>query len=199
MKKGFMAGLALLAGLTLAGCTNTIQYGTAPVANESVDHKIGMDKFEQATESMLADMLDDAGVQTISKAKRPMLAVYGVLDITSEKLDVNSLNALIMKHLDESSRFRFVSQDALKKALTDLNPNPYDLEDKPAAAQPLTSAVDADYLLIGEISKIIRAQPTLKQVYYRVSLKLVDPKDKKLVWQGKREFLKDEKKIIYGI
>ena len=199
MKQGFMAGLAVIAGLAVTGCTNTIKYDNAPIANQSTVQQVGLEQFEKSTDSMLASMLDDADVQAVSHAKRPMLAVYGMTDITSENIDTAALNSRIMTALDKSSRFRFVKDADLSKAVSNLNPNPYDLEEQPDAAKPLTSAVDADYLLIGQISRIIRAQPNVRDVFYRVTLKLVDPRNNKFVWQEQREFLKSEEKTIYGI
>lgn len=198
MKKIIMTSLALCTGLALAGCTNTIKYDSAPL--EAADTNIiSVDAFEQSTTSMISAMIDNPDVQQATKSKRPVLAVFGLVDFTGEGVDIAALNNDILNELNKSARFRFADSDNLSKASQAQNPNLYDLLETPQAAQALTQAVSADYLLIGEVSKIIRTQPQLKEVFYRVSLKLVDPKDKSFMWQEKREFLKSQKKIVYGV
>ncbi|HEX4938232.1 MAG TPA: hypothetical protein VFX11_06125, partial [Candidatus Kapabacteria bacterium] len=67
------------------------------------------------------------------------------------------------------------------------------------ASKALSQSVGADFLLIGEISNVIRSQPQQKEVWYRLSLKLVDERSGQFLWQERREFLKSQKKVIYGI
>ena len=57
----------------------------------------------------------------------------------------------------------------------------------------------ADYLLVGEISNVIRTQPKQKKVFYRLSLKLLDQSNGETIWREQRELLKSEKNIVYGI
>ncbi len=198
MKKTVVGGLLLGAGLVLAGCTETIQYDSAPV-EKPVVNEVDSSSLQQSTASMITSMIDSADVQAVTKAKRPVLAVFGLVDFTGEGVDIARLNSDILNELNKSARFRFADSSSLSEASQTQNPNLYDLLDTPTAARPLTDAVSADYLLIGEVSKVIRAQPTLKETFYRVSLKLVDPKGKQFMWEEKREFLKSQKKIIYGV
>lgn len=198
MNKVILSGLALCAGLTLSGCTNTIKYDSAPV-EQAVVKEVDVNSLQQSTSSMINAMVESADVQEATKAKRPVLAVFGLVDFTGEGVDIAALNNDILNELNKTARFRFADSGSLSKASQDQNPNLYDLLDSPKAAQPLTQAVSADYLLIGEVSKVIRTQPTLKETFYRVSLKLVDPKSKDFVWEEKREFLKSQKKIVYGV
>lgn len=193
-----LTGLALGVTLALAGCTNTVKYDTAPV-EKAVTHAVDVNTLEQSTASMVTAMFNDPDVKAATQAQRPVLAVYGLVDFTGEGVDIAALNNDIYTELNKTARFRFADSATLSKASQQQKPNLYDLLETPQAAQPLTNAVSADYLLIGEVSKIIRTQPTLKETFYRVSLKLVDPKGKEFVWEEKREFLKSQKKIVYGV
>lgn len=193
-----LTGLALCMALALTGCTNTIKYDTAPV-DKPVTHQIDTSTLQQSTRSMISAMVNNPQVLATLQSKRPVLAVYGLVDFTGEGVDIASLNNDIFSELNKSARFRFADSASLGRASQQQGSNLYDLLESPQAAQPLTQAVSADYLLIGEVSKIIRTQPTLKETFYRVSLKLVDPNSNTFMWEEKREFLKGQKKIVYGV
>lgn len=193
-----LTGLALCTTLALTGCTNTIKYDTAPV-DKPVTHQIDTSTLQQSTRSMISAMVNNPQVLATLQSKRPVLAVYGLVDFTGEGVDITSLNNDIFSELNKSARFRFADSASLGRASQQQGSNLYDLLESPQAAQPLTQAVSADYLLIGEVSKIIRTQPTLKETFYRVSLKLVDPSSNTFMWEEKREFLKGQKKIVYGV
>ena len=198
MNTRILTSLALCAGLALTGCTNTIKYDSAPVA-PAVTNDITVETLQQSTGSMIAAMVENPGVQDATRSKRPVLAVFGLVDFTGEGVDIAALNSDILNELNKTARFRFADSANLSEASQQQNPDLYTLLESPAAAQSLTEAVNADYLLIGEVSKVIRTQPTLKETFYRVSLKLVDPQGKTFVWEEKREFLKSQKKIVYGV
>ena len=198
MNKRGSIGLALCAALALTGCTNTIKYDSAPVS-EAVVHDIDVNALQQSTTSMISAMVSNPQVLQATKAKRPVLAVFGLVDFTGEGVNITALNNDIYTELNKSARFRFADSSRLSQASQQQQSDLYQLLESPQAAQPLMSAVDADYLLIGEVSKVIRTQPSLKETFYRVSLKLVDPSGKEFMWEEKREFLKSQKKIVYGI
>lgn len=197
MKQGLMA-VALATGLLLAGCTNTIKYDDAPI-KKAVSTGISQTEFQKSTQAMVSAMLQSPGVQNATRNSRPKLAVFGLMDFTSENLDIKALNNGMFAQIGQSARFNFADPAALAKADQQQNPNRYELLENPAASKTLSDAVGADYLLVGEISNVVRTQPTLKEVYYRVSLKLVDEKSGQFLWQENREFLKSQKKIVYGI
>lgn len=197
MKQGILAAV-LGTGLLLAGCTNTIKYDDAPI-KKAVSTGISQTEFQKSTQAMVSAMLQSPGVQNATRNSRPKLAVFGLMDFTSENIDIKALNNGMFAQIGQSARFNFADPAALAKADQQQNPNRYELLENPAASKALSDAVGADYLLVGEISNVVRTQPTLKEVYYRVSLKLVDEKSGQFLWQENREFLKSQKKIVYGI
>lgn len=198
MKQGLFA-VVLGTGLLLAGCTNTIKYDDAPVRKAVATTGISQTEFQKSTQAMVSAMLQSPGVIAATRNARPKLAVFGLMDFTSENLDIKALNNGMFAQIGQSARFNFADPAALAKADQQQNPNRYDLLENPAASKSLSEAVGADYLLVGEISNVVRTQPTLKETFYRVSLKLVDQKNGQFLWQENREFLKSQKKIVYGI
>lgn len=193
-----LTGAALCAALTLAGCTNTIKYDNAPV-EKAVVHDIGVDALQQSTTSMVNAMVNHPDVRAAVQSKRPVVAVVGLVDLTGEGVNIAALNGDITLELTKSNQFRFADPSRLTQSRQQHNTPVQALLESPKAAAPLAQAVNADYLVVGEVSKIIRTQPTLKETYYRVSLKLVDPASPDFVWEEIREFLKSQKKIVYGV
>lgn len=197
MKSAPLAAL-LLAATLLPACTNTIKYDDQSL-QKAVTNSIGLDQFQKSTQSMVDSLLTSPGVQNATRGQRPRLAVFGLVDFTGENIDIQALNNGMFSQLGQSARFNFADPASLTRADQQQKPNRYDLLEDPAAARALSQAVSADYLLVGEISNIVRTQPAEKQVWYRVSLKLVDTRNNRFLWQENREFLKSQKKIVYGI
>lgn len=189
---------AFCAAVALTGCTNTIKYDSAPV-EKAVVHDIGVDALQQSTTSMINAMVNHPDIRTLTSTKRPVVAVLGLVDLTGEGVNIAALNSDIMLELTKSDRFRFADSDSVNRSRQQLGTQLATLLESPQAGAPLAKAVNADYLVVGEVSKIIRTQPTLKATYYRVSLKLVDPTSSAFTWEEIREFLKSQKKIIYGV
>ncbi|HVL00676.1 MAG TPA: hypothetical protein VM553_12730 [Dongiaceae bacterium] len=198
MKLRLLSALLLGTGLLLSACTNTIKYDSKPV-KPATKTNINLTEFQKATQSMVNSMLQSAPVLDVTRNQRPKLAVFGLVDFTGEDIDITALNNGMFSQIGQAARFNFADPAALTKADQAESPNRYDLLEDPAASRTITQAVGADYLLIGEVSNVIRSQPQQKEVWYRLSLKLVDERNGRFLWQERREFLKSQKKIIYGI
>lgn len=198
MKLRLLSALLLGTGLLLSACTNTIKYDSKPV-KPATKTNVNITEFQKATQSMVNSMLQSAPVLDVTRNQRPKLAVFGLVDFTGEDIDITALNNGMFSQIGQAARFNFADPAALTKADQAESPNRYDLLEDPAASRTITQAVGADYLLIGEVSNVIRSQPQQKEVWYRLSLKLVDERNGRFLWQERREFLKSQKKIIYGI
>jgi len=198
MNKKFVLGCAMAASLIIQGCTNTVKYDDTP-ASKTVTQEVNANSISSVSLSLLEGMLADAQVQNATKSGRPMLAVFGLINFTYDKLDLATINGQIMNELNKVNRFRFTDQSAMSTESEKWKESLYQLFEEPASGQDLAKAVDADYLLVGEISNLIRTEPKTKKVYYRITLKLLDRKKGDYIWQEQRELLKSEKNIVYGI
>ncbi|MDY6922291.1 MAG: hypothetical protein SV765_18985 [Pseudomonadota bacterium] len=198
MTKSFLASAAIALMLALAGCANTVKYDES-IAGGTTRTQTDDGTISNAVNSMLEAMLADSQVQAATRSARPMLAVFGLINFTYDPVDLAAVNSQLMNTLSETNHFRFADQAAMTAASEQWKDNLYQLFEQPASGQQLAQAVDADYLLVGEISNLIRTEPKTKKVFYRVGLKLLDANSGEFLWQGKRELLKSEKDIIYGI
>lgn len=198
MKRIKRVSLALLPLLALGACTNTVKYDDKPAA-KTVQQDLGTQILQSSVISMTDTMLEDSSVQALSSSKRPMLAVFGMINFTSDEVDLTAINSELMSSLYQSNQFRFVDIEKMDNASQEWQKRLYDLFEDPANASQLSTAVNADYLLVGEISNVIRTSPHQKKVFYRLTLKLLDKKKEAFIWQNQRELLKSEKKVVYGV
>ena len=125
--------------------------------------------------------------------------MFGLINFTYDKLDLAAINGQLMNELNKANRFRFSDQEDMSAESEKWKDSLYQLFEDPASGQSLATAVAADYLLVGEISNVIRTQPKQKKVFYRLSLKLLDQSNGETIWREQRELLKSEKNIVYGI
>ncbi len=198
MTKQILLYCVILTGLTLQGCTNTIDYGTE---STEVTKQLDLDaaSLQDAATKMVAQMLENAEIEKATQNKRPVLAVFGVIDFTGDNIDLARINSNILNKLNQSNRFRFSSAQDLIQANNRLNPDLYDLVEQSSTANELATTLKADFFLIGEVSKVIRKKPTTKEISYRLTLKALSTANGEFIWQEKQEFLRSEKDIIYGI
>ncbi len=198
MTKKIAMSFAILASLMFQGCTNTVKYDDTP-ASKTVQKEVGADTISNNATAMLEAMLLDPEVQKATKSSRPKLAVFGLINFTYDKLDLAAINGQLMNELNKANRFRFSDQEDMSAESEKWKDSLYQLFEDPASGQSLATAVAADYLLVGEISNVIRTQPKQKKVFYRLSLKLLDQSNGETIWREQRELLKSEKNIVYGI
>ena len=198
MTKKIAMSCAILASLIFQGCTNTVKYDDTP-ASKTVQKEVGADTISNNATAMLEAMLLDPEVQKATKSSRPKLAVFGLINFTYDKLDLAAINGQLMNELNKANRFRFSDQEDMSAESEKWKDSLYQLFEDPASGQSLATAVAADYLLVGEISNVIRTQPKQKKVFYRLSLKLLDQSNGETIWREQRELLKSEKNIVYGI
>ena len=198
MTKKIAMSFAILGSLIFQGRTNTVKYDDTP-ASKTVQKEVGADTISNNATAMLEAMLLDPEVQKATKSSRPKLAVFGLINFTYDKLDLAAINGQLMNELNKANRFRFSDQEDMSAESEKWKDSLYQLFEDPASGQSLATAVAADYLLVGEISNVIRTQPKQKKVLYRLSLKLLDQSNGETIWREQRELLKSEKNIVYGI
>ena len=196
MRKTLLIGCAV-AALILQGCANTVKYDDKP-ASKTVDSGISTDQLKTSSLTMVESLMKDPAVVQATNGKRPNLAVFGVIDFTADKVDLATINGHIYSELNKTNRFRFTDPQQLAEKSKDIA-SLYDLLEDTQTGQQLGQSLDADFVLVGEISNVIKTLPKTKEVYYRISLKLLDSKKGEFVWQEKDRLLKSKKNIVYGI
>ena len=191
-----IAASILMVGIQ--GCANTIKYGEA-TRTEAIKTEIGINELQAATDKLVGKMLTFPSVQSLTKSQRPTVAIDTISNHTQENLDTGIMTANLYEQLTASGQFRLSDPEKVMQGREEAS-NLLDYgatTDK--AAKKIAGAASADLVLYGSLVDIIRIKPTNKEVYYRLSLHLLDAGSGKEVWSDEHEILKSQRKAIYGI
>lgn len=182
----------------IQGCANTIKYGEA-TRTEAIKTEVGINELQAATDKLVSKMLTFPSVETLTKSERLTVAIDTISNHTQENLDTGIMTANLYEQLTASGKFRLSDPEKVRQGREDAA----SLLDYGAttdkAAQKIAGATSADLVLYGSLVDIIRIKPTNKEVYYRLSLHLLDAGSGKEVWSDEHEILKSQRKSIYGI
>jgi uncharacterized protein (TIGR02722 family) len=189
-----VAGAALLLG----ACTNTIKYD---VANRPsvVKTEFNVTDLQSMVGNMTENMLTHPSVLSYTLAKRPSLAVDTLINLTGREIGVSVASNDMLEKLIAADSFRVLGSDSVRNARSRAGLAAGQAIDDKAIAWSMAKTLSADLLLYGEVSEVIRAKATAKDVFYRVDLRLLDRKTGGIAWQDQKEFLKSQKKTIYGL
>ncbi|AAZ98467.1 putative lipoprotein [Thiobacillus denitrificans ATCC 25259] len=187
----FVLGVVALLG----GCASTgspvvggnVQYGDSK-AVETVTNEFGSTDLQTIAESMTRSLLQS---QVIARGGRPLVTVADVKNKTSEYIDTRSVTDSIRAQLLKSGAVRFAVDHDAMQAQTDelIRQNQTGLYKK-SATKKIGRMQGADYRLEGNITSIVKRSSSVKDVYYKFSLVLVDIESGVLEWADEKEIRK---------
>lgn len=191
-------GTLCLATVLGSGCTNTIQYGEASKP-EVVTTEFGLSDLQNMVSKMTDNMVNNPTVMSYTYAKRPSLALDSLINRTGRPLNTRVVTGVISQKLQSQDTFRLIEGMTVENTKKRLRLQSPEAMEEPANAHKVSSALGSDLFLYGDISEVVRTHPTTKEVFYRVSMQLLDNKSGGVVWREEKEFLKSQKKIVFGI
>ncbi|MDA9556015.1 penicillin-binding protein activator LpoB [Vibrio sp.] len=196
MKKSIVAllGLAVLLG----GCSKNVGYGDAQeVETTTVD--FGSTDLQKIAGEMVDSMLNSGSVAALTKDKRPIVFVERIKNKTSEHIDTESVTDSISTKLLNSGKFRFVDMDRVESVRKQLDfQNDDELVNQNTAIQ-FGQMVGAQYMLYGNLSSIVKSDGSDKDVYYKMTMRLMDLKSGLIEWADETEIRKKESKSFLGL
>ncbi len=187
MNKGIWALVGL--ALVLGGCTNQVRYGDAE-AVETTTIEFGSSDLQKIASDMTDSMLSSPAVASLTKSERPIVFVESIKNKTAEHIDTESITDTISTRLLNSGEFRFVDMgrvDAVRKQL-DFQNN--DQLVNPATAIQFGRMVGAQYMLYGNLASIVKRDGNDKDVYYKMTMRLMDLQTGLIEWLMKARFAK---------
>jgi uncharacterized protein (TIGR02722 family) len=184
--------LALL-GLSLAACsgpsTGRVQgggdthYGN-PDEVETVTSAWGSTDLQMTAEHMAQSLLATRWIDRA--AEPPKIRLREVRNLTTEHIDTKGITDKIRTQLLRSGQVRFLADEA-------------NLDDV-FAERDFTVAVtrrgenklmaDTDYIVTGTVRSIRKQTKEVADVYYQITLELVDPQSGEIVWADEQEIRK---------
>lgn len=191
-------GTFCIATLFASGCANTVQYGEA-IKPETITTEFGITDLQNMVSKMTDNMINNPTVMSYTYARSPTLAIDSLVNRTGRPLNTRVVSSVISQKLQTQGTYQLIEGMKVETAKARLRLQSAEALEEPANAAKISSSLSADLFLYGDISEVIRTRPTTKEVFYRISMKLLDNKSGGVVWQEEKEYLKSQKKIVFGI
>ena len=196
MKKSLWIALGL--AMALSGCSNTVSYGDAQGV-ETVNVDFGSTDLQKIAANMVDSMMSSGSVAMLTKDQRPIVFVERIKNKTSEHIDTESITDTISTKMLNSGKFRFVDMSRVESVRKQLQfQNNDELVDQRSAVK-FGKMVGAQYMLYGNLSSIVKNNSDVKDVYYKMTMHLMDLKTGLIEWADETEIRKDEKKSLFGL
>ncbi|WP_375750360.1 penicillin-binding protein activator LpoB [Vibrio sp. HN007] len=196
MKKGVIALLGL--AVILGGCSNKVSYGDAQ-AVETTTIDFGSSDLQKIAGEMVDSMLMSGSVAYITRDNRPIVFVETIKNKTAEHIDTESITDSISTKMLNSGKFRFVDMDRVESVRKQLNfQNNDELVDQSSAIQ-FGKMVGAEYMLYGNLASIVKQAGSDKDVYYKMTMRLMDLETGLIEWADETEIRKQESKSLLGL
>lgn len=196
MKKSIIALLGL--AVILGGCSNKVTYGDAQsVETTTID--FGSTDLQKIAAEMVDSMMMSGSVAAITRDQRPIVFVERIKNKTSEHIDTESITDTISTKMLNSGKFRFVDMDRVESVRQQLNfQNTDELVNQSAAIQ-FGKMVGAQYMLYGNLSSIVKNAGSDKDVYYKMTMRLMDLETGLIEWADETEIRKAQSKSLFGL
>jgi uncharacterized protein (TIGR02722 family) len=190
--------LSATLALGLSACASKVEYGDAQ-AVETVDVSFGSTDLQNTAAKMVDSLLTFPPVVQLTQTQRPIMFVDTVRNKTEEHIDTESITDSVVNKLLRSGKFQFVDMTATEAvAAQQAFQTQSGLVDPSKAAQ-FGKQVGAQYMLHGNLSGITKRNKKEKDVYYKMTLKMLDLTSGLLVWQEEKEIRKRLSRSVFGL
>lgn len=188
----------LAVAVGLAGCQSKVEYGDATEV-ETVNENFGSSDLQAITAKMVDSMLTFPPIMVMTANDRPIMFVDKIKNKTSEHIDTESVTDSISNKLLRSGKFRFIDMtkvDAVRKQL-DYQNNAGMVD--PSTAISFGRQIGAQYMLYGNLSSIVKQAGSTKDVYYKMTMRLMDLETGLIEWSDEKEIRKVKSKSFLGL
>ena len=188
--------LASVTALVLAGCQTTspttgtpgVSYGDAK-AVETVTTDLGSTDIQMISEKMTQGLIQTPEIQALIK-KRQLLMASPVQNKTSEYFDTKLITDTILTQLQKNGVRYAIEADNMQNQVDELRrQNQTGLYDKSKTVK-MGKMQGAKFRLDGSISSIVKRTTDLKDVYYKMNMRLIDIETGVVEWSDEKEIRK---------
>jgi len=199
---GKKAGIALC-GLSVAlftGCATTspttgggdVSYGDAK-AVETVTTDLGSTDIQMVAEKMTQSLIQHPLVQDVIK-KRKLLMASPVKNKTSEYFDTRLITDTILTQLQKNGVRYVIEGEDMQNQTDELRrQNQSGLYDKSKAVK-VGKMQGAKYRIDGSVSSIVKKNSNMKDVFYKVNMRLIEIESGIVEWSEEKEIRKTAKR-----
>ncbi|EEX37501.1 hypothetical protein VIB_001626 [Vibrio metschnikovii CIP 69.14] len=165
---------------------------------ETVTVDFGSTDLQKIAAEMVDSMMMSGSVAAITRDARPIVFVERIKNKTSEHIDTESITDTVSTKMLNSGKFRFVDMDRVEAVRKQLNfQNTDELVDQRSAIQ-FGQMVGAQYMLYGNLSSIVKSAGNDKDVYYKMTMRLMDLRTGLIEWADETEIRKQQSRSLFG-
>ena len=190
--------LASLFVLALTGCQTTgmggsgVSYGDAK-AVETVTTDLGSTDVQMISEKMTQGLIQTPEIQTLIK-KRQLLMASPVQNKTSEYFDTKLITDTVLNQLSKNGVKYVIEADNMQNQTDELRrQNQSGLYAKNKSVK-MGKMQGAQYRLDGSISSIVKKGSNIKDVYYKMNLRLIEIETGIVEWSDEKDIRKTAKR-----
>ncbi|KFB66334.1 penicillin-binding protein activator LpoB [Candidatus Accumulibacter vicinus] len=187
--------------LALAGCTTissptvgggNVSYGDAK-AVETVTTDLGSTDIQMISEKMTQSLIQHPLIQDLIR-KRQLLMASPVKNKTSEYFDTRLITDTILTQLQKSGvRYAIEGEDMQNQVDELRRQNQSGLYDKSKSVK-MGRMQGAKYRIDGSISSIVKKNVDIKDVYYKMNLRLVEIETGIVEWSDEKDIRKSARR-----
>ncbi|MBF0536711.1 MAG: penicillin-binding protein activator LpoB [Nitrospirae bacterium] len=191
-QRGRAVVILLVAIVMLAsGCATTspatgsgaVSYGDSK-AVETVSPEFGSTDLQSTAEAMTQSLLESRYIA--KAAKPPKVRLRAVKNKTLEHIDTKAITDKIRIRLLKSGTVRFLADTGNLDQVNEER----DLTETATKKQNLKQMTDTDYIVTGTVREIKKANASVQDIYFNISLELVDPQSGEVLWADEKEIRK---------
>lgn len=168
----------------VAGCAGpNVEYGD-PNAVETVTSGWGSTDLQTTAEMMTQSMLDS---RWISRTQAPpKVRLREVRNLTDEHIDTKGITDKIRVKMLKSGQVRFLGDTANMDEIFAER----DFTEAATVRGDNKLMLDSDYIVTGTVRSIRKVTKKQADVYYQITLELVDPQSGEIFWADEQEIRK---------
>ncbi len=198
MKMSRYSLLAMAMSVVLvSGCSTEVTYGDAK-ETETVTVDYGSTDLQTLSGKMVQSLIDSSATREIGANGRPVLFVDSIRNKSSEHIDTEALTDTMRTQLLRSGKYRFVDMTKVQAVKEQLEYQQQSGMVDPAAMVRLGKQTGAQYMLYGNLASIVKDNGKVKDVFYQLTMNLMDLQSGELVWADQQEIRKQRTKKTLG-
>lgn len=192
--------VASLAAMLLSGCVTTGSPTTGgdvtyadPKAVETVTTDLGSTDIQVIAEKMTGSLIQHPVIQEMIR-KRQLLMASPVKNKTSEYFDTRLITDTVLTQLQKNGiRYTIESEDMQNQVDELRRQNQSGLYDKSKSVK-MGKMQGAKFRLDGSVSSIVKKGASIKDVYYKMNLRLIEIETGIVEWSDEKDIRKQTKR-----
>jgi len=183
-----IAALSMSACVTTGGSDVGVNYGDEK-ATETVTTDLGSTDIQMTAEKMTQSLLQHPLLQDIIR-KRGLLMASPVENKTSEYFDTKLITDTILTQLQKNGVRYVIAGDEMQNQVDELRRQNQSGLYKKSSTAKVGGMQGAQHRLDGSVSSIVKRTSSVKDVYYKINLRLIEIESGIVEWSDEKEIRK---------